>query len=90
MDALAAAGCGFLGIGLMGNQPTPEVLEHLVGFARTFQPVFVIPDIDALEFGPTVLCALAQASVTGIVLAPPRKDLAAMRPKQRQELLVWQ
>lgn len=88
MDALAAAGLGFLGIAVMGNQPTYEVIEHLAGFARSFQPVIVLPDADALEFGANVLCPLAMRGISGMIRAPHKKDLAEMRPEERKEFLI--
>ncbi len=87
MDALAAAGEGYLGIALMGNTPNDVVIEHLSGYVRKFQPVYVVPDADALEMGPAVLCALVQHSLSGTILTPPKKDLAAMSPKARKEFL---
>jgi DNA primase len=85
MDALAAAGMGFVGVGLMGNQPTEAVLEHLALFARAFQPIYVIPDADAPEFGSLVLGALAQHGLNVTVRIAPKKDLAEMTIKQRRE-----
>jgi hypothetical protein len=87
MDALAAAMEGYLGIGLMGNQPTTEVITHLSKFASTFPPVLIVPDADALEMGPDVLCALSQMNISGMILAPARKDLAAMSRKERRSFL---
>jgi DNA primase len=85
MDALAAAGMGFVGVGLMGNCPTEAVLEHLALFARAFQPVYVIPDADAPEFGATVLGYLAQQGLNCTVRIAPKKDLAEMSTKERRE-----
>lgn len=87
MDALAAADIGFLGAALMGNQPTQEVIDHLVRYARAFSPVLVLPDMDALVFGPNVLCGLSQQGVSGMILNPYKKDLADMTPAERKSIL---
>lgn len=87
MDAMAAAGQGFVGVALMGNQPNEVVLDHLCKYARAFQPVLILPDIDALEMGPTVLCAIAQRGIGGTILSPLKKDLAEMSISQRREFL---
>jgi len=87
MDALAAAEFDYVGIALMGNQPTDAVIEHLSGFVRSFQPVWIVPDADSLHMGPNVLCALVQHSLSGMILTPPKKDLAAMSRKERRSFL---
>ena len=89
MDALAATDFGFLGIAVMGNQPTTEVLEHIAGFARSFQPMIVLPDAGALYFGANILCPLAQMGISGMIRTPYKKDLAEMEPKERKSFL-WQ
>jgi hypothetical protein len=88
MDALAAAGLGFLGIAVMGNQPTAEVIDHIVPYAKSFQPVIVLPDADALYFGPYMLGSLVQRGIDGAIRAPYRKDLAEMSPKERRVFLT--
>jgi len=87
MDALASADLGYLGIATMGNQPNEEVLEHVASVVRSFQPVLVVPDADALEFGPLVLCALAQRGISGGIVAPHKKDIAEMSVKERKRFL---
>lgn len=88
MDALAAAELDYLGIALMGNQPNNTVIEHVAKFARSFQPVLIVPDADAIEMGPAVLCALAQRGVQqAMIRAPQKKDLAAMSLKERKRFL---
>ena len=83
-DALAAAGVGFVGIGLMGNQPTPEILDHVVIYARAIKPIIIVPDIDALEFGSTILNHLAQVALVARIYMPESKDLASMTVRQRE------
>jgi hypothetical protein len=87
MDALAAAAHGYLGVAIMGNQPTREVFEYLVKHVRAAQPVMVVPDMDMLEFGPAVLCALGQAGISGMIRVPHKKDLGEMNPKERMRFL---
>lgn len=86
-DALAAADIGFLGIGVMGNSPPMEVIEHVATFARAFAPVIIVPDIDTLDLGPAVLCGLGQLGIAGMILNPYAKDLAAMTPKERKQFI---
>ena len=87
LDALAAAGEGFVGVSLMGNMPTDEVLQHLLTFARAFQPIYVVPDADALDAGARLFASLAQHGLDVKLKTPAYKDLAAMSPKQRGDVL---
>ena len=87
MCALAAADLGFLGIAVMGNQPTVAVLDHISSLVRNFQPVIVVPDMDMMEFGPKVLGPLAQDGISGAILVPYAKDFAGMSLKERRKLL---
>lgn len=87
MCALAAAMLGYVGVALMGNQPTDAVLDHLAVYARAFQPVMIVPDADHLELGPLVLCALGQRGIASMILAPRKKDLGDMKPKERERFL---
>lgn len=86
-DALCAADHGFVGVALMGNNPTTAVFDHLHTFARAFQPIFVVPDADALEFCANVISALAQRGLGAKVLAPLKKDLAEMNVRERRRFL---
>lgn len=83
MDALAVADLGFLGVALMGNQPTPDVLAHVAKMVRAFSPVIVVPDVDCVEFGATVVCALSQVNITSTILMPWKKDIGEMTRKER-------
>ena len=87
MDALAAAVFGWLGIGVMGNQPSEAIINHLATICRTFQPVYVIPDLDALFLGPAVFCPLVQRGISGAILIPQRKDLCEMPLAERKKFL---
>ncbi len=89
MDALAAAEFGFVGVALMGNVPTPEVVNHLVTMTRAFTPIYIIPDVDTPALGPTVLSALAQRGIaTCITMLPPdEKDLAELPYNERKRFL---
>lgn len=87
MDALAAAGEGYLGIGLMGNMPNSDVLDHVFTYAKMYAPLLILPDKDMLEMGPLVLCPMAQRGLVGTILMSQEKDLAAMVPSQRRAIL---
>ena len=87
MDALAAAGVGLLGVGIMGNQPNNAVLDYVALYARGFAPVRVLPDQDALHFGASVVSGLAQRRILCRAIEPRAKDLAAMSISEREELL---
>jgi len=89
MDALAAAGEGFVGVGLMGNTPGDAVLDHLESILKAFPvPCVVIPDKDALSKGAEVTAKLWTRSLK-CVLKPIQgaKDLAELKPEQRRKLL---
>jgi len=87
MDALAAAGLGFVGVAIMGNCPTEEVIDHLARFARGFQPVLVLPDIDAPSFGAAIVGPLAQRGISASMKTAMKKDLAEMTVEEREEFL---
>ena len=87
MDALAAAAFGWLGVGIMGNQPSESVLTHLAQVCRAFQPVYVIPDMDALFLGPAVFCPLVQRGISGAIRMPQSKDLCEMTLEERKKFL---
>jgi len=87
MCALAAAMLGYVGIAVMGNQPSRDVLLHLTSHARAFQPVQIVPDADMITLGIEVLSWLSQEGVSSMVRVPPKKDLADMTPKERKLFL---
>ena len=87
MCALAAADLGFLGIALMGCQPSSLVLDRVVNFAKTFQPVILIPDADHPEMGAQWMSWLAQHGVRAGIRVPIKKDLADMERTWRKRFL---
>lgn len=87
MDALAAAALDYVGVAIMGNQPTDEVLEFVAKNVRCIEPVIVVPDADAVEFGPNVFCALSQRGISGGILVPPKKDIGEMTIQERRRFL---
>lgn len=87
MDALAVAGAGAVGIGLMGNQPNNVVLAHILTYARNYSRVSIIPDIDAQDAGLTIAHRLWTLGVYCKILLLPEKDFAATDPQARVEFL---
>jgi hypothetical protein len=87
MDALAAAGAGFLGIGIMGNDPPDRVLDYVSHIVKPFEPVLVVPDKDALSRGAVICGFLAQEKIKTRMLELPGKDLAALSPRRRGKVL---
>lgn len=87
MDALAAAALNYVGVAIMGNQPTDAVMNFVAKQVRCLEPVIVVPDADAVEFGPTVFCALSQRGIHGGILVPPKKDLGEMTIGERRRFL---
>ena len=88
MDALAAAGMGYVGIGLMGNTPNSLVLDHIESIVKVFGQCFVIPDRDAFTEGASITADLwargvrcTLKSITGA------KDLAELSPERRTLIL---
>lgn len=87
MDALAAVPLGFVGVGLMGNQPPDKVISHVIDRVRTFQLVIIIPDQDHVEMGAYLLGHLAAHGIKARVLLPQAKDFADMSIRERRRLL---
>lgn len=87
MDALAAAGAGYLGIGLMGNKPPREVLEQVAWYAGRFPPVLVVPDADMLGMASEVVGWLSQYGLQATMRVPLVKDLASMTRIERRMFL---
>lgn len=89
MDALAAAGVGYVGIGLMGNTPNSLVLDHIEQIVKVYGECHVIPDRDAFTQGASVTADLwtrgvrcTLKSITGA------KDLAELSPARREALIL--
>lgn len=91
MDALAAAGCGFNAIALMGNTPSEEVLFLTCKLLRG-KMTLLIPDSDAPQALVPTLAYLASQGVQCNFLIPPAKDLADLSFEERVKLLsgYWQ
>lgn len=88
MDALAAAGEGFVGIALMGNRPPEAVLDHLEYLLKTFQPCTILPDRDAFEEGAALTAKLWSRGVKcHLKQITGAKDLAELSTKDRGLLL---
>lgn len=88
MDSLAAATLGYLGVGLMGNQPPEGAVEYIVSLIKgAYEPVIILPDLDHPEMGSWMLASLAIHGITTRVRLPPRKDLAALQIWEREKLL---
>ena len=88
MCALAAAAQGHLGIALMGNQPSREVMERVSFYAKSFKLVQILPDADMMSMGASVMSWLSQEGITCILRMLPKKDLADMSIKDRKGFLT--
>lgn len=89
MDALAAAGLGYVGIGLMGNTPNDAVLNHIEEIVKTFGTCIIIPDRDAEEQGIAVTAKLwARGVRCTLKRITGAKDLAELDPERRRLLLA--
>jgi hypothetical protein len=87
MCALAAAALNYVGIAVMGNQPSRDVLSHIAVMVNAFQPVQVVPDADMANLGVAVISWLGQEGIACLLRIPPKKDLAEMEPKERKSFL---
>lgn len=89
MDALAAAGEGYVAIGLMGIHPSDQVLEFVAKLLRGTRPLLVT-DLNAEKDTLVVQARLREMELPTTVVSPyPGKDLAALdRPVRRKVLRV--
>lgn len=88
LDALAAAGEDYVGVSLMGNAPTEEVLDHLVRLVWPNQRVIVVPDRDDPAWGAKIGPSVASRGVlVTIVAVAPYEDLAAVPTDERRKIL---
>ena len=91
MDALAAAGAGFIGYALMGMQPNKATLMHLALLIEDNSELDVLVLLDR-DSGPhdmkvsLFLASQGYHAVTG-QLPGPEKDLAACLPSKRAKFL---
>lgn len=87
MDALAAAMCGYIGVGIMGNRPSNAVMRNIVAVLPT-QDFIVVPDLDSAEAGGFIAGKLALAGRRVTVKLPVgAKDLSRMAQVDRERLL---
>mgnify|MGYP001560793124 CR=1 FL=1 len=89
MDALAAAGEGWLGIALMGNTPPDETLLLTKQFLRGIMATIIVPDMDDPTALTEVMSRLVQLGVPNcrLVLPYPKKDLSDCPRELRSNLL---
>jgi len=87
MDALAAAGEGFVSVALMGVQPPADCLSLTAKLLRGTIPV-IVSDLNAEKEMTDVQLRLAAQGIVGQLCSPyPGKDLAALdRPGRRKVL----
>jgi len=87
MDALAAAGEGLLGLGLMGVHPADEVLELTRRLLRGTIPLLVM-DLNAEKEWMVVQARLRELGCPGRLVSPyPGKDLANLGREARRKVL---
>lgn len=88
MDALAAAECGYVGIALMGNTPSDEVLRHIDDIALPYAGLTVLSDIDATNEAVEVVHRLWTAGRRA-TFRPIHgyKDLAEVPLEKRQAII---
>lgn len=86
MDALAAAGCGHVGVAVMGKAPQPEVYDHIAKLFQnyTFQ---VVPDADDLMAGTEMCANLITRGIRTSLVIGTAKDLAAASQEDREAIL---
>jgi hypothetical protein len=87
LDALAAAGEGYLGIGLMGNKPNEQVMDFVIESVQHFQPIIIVPDLDTPQMGIDLLHAFRAAALSASLRLPTKKDIAEMTRAERKVLL---
>jgi hypothetical protein len=87
MDALAAAGEGVLGLGLMGIHPADEVLDLTARLLRGIMPLMIM-DLNAEKDMANVKARLDVHGIRGTLVSPyPGKDLAALDRTARRKVL---
>ena len=89
LDALAAAMLGYVGVGLMGNEPPEEVVNYIVQLVKaTYEPVLIIPDLDHAEMGAFMTGSLSAHGIEVSMRLPGKKDLAGMSIEERERLVA--
>jgi DNA primase len=92
MDALAAAGCGFPAIAILGAAPPSVVYDHVANLVnKSYQKgtAIIIPDNDRLGAWVNTQQELGARGI-GAMLMPiysGYKDLAEMPEQERMEFL---
>lgn len=88
MDALAAAGMGYVGVALMGNKPSEAVLDHIEEIVKVYGDCYVIPDRDAFQEGAEITAKLWARGVRCTLKSiQGAKDLAELSPERRKILI---
>lgn len=88
MDALAAAGMGYVGVALMGNKPGEAVLDHIEEIVKVYGDCYVIPDRDAFQEGASITADLWARGVRCTLKSiQGAKDLAELSPERRKILI---
>lgn len=87
MDALAAAGAGYLGVALMGATPSAVACEHLATFQKHVDATLLVADADAVAAMVPLMAFLSRDGHPVKILPARGKDLASMSPSARKRLL---
>lgn len=89
MDALAAAGEGYVGIALMGMTPSKATLYHLFLLIEDNRELdtLVVLDRDSAANGIRICLAVAAQGYTCRIATLPEKDLAKCLPEVRRKFL---
>lgn len=88
MDALAAAGLGFLSIATMGALFASYAVKFIKKVLPLDTTVIVVPDLDVPEFGVENVSVLSSANRKTVLRMPVGgKDLTEMSLNAREELL---
>lgn len=87
MDALAAAMCNMVGVGIMGNRPNDAVIRNILA-VLPIQDFIVVPDLDSVAAGGFISGKIALPGRRVTVRLPVgAKDLSRMRQDEREKLL---
>lgn len=87
IDALALAGCGVVGIGLMGNTPSAVVWDRIKSLVSGHR-VLVYPDSDAVTEAAEWLTQLRARGIIAEYCVPVGKDFADLPFSRRQEVVL--
>lgn len=88
MDALAAAGAGYIGISLMGMYPSLLTMAHVhQHFAEIDMPIMVALDKGETANAIRIMTYFATQGRRVFQCELPKKDLAECLPKERKKFL---